>query len=178
MANHPTKDRLLDAAVALAAERPLFEVSVDDVVAEAGVAKGTFYVHFADRRTFMVALHERFDAEVGTEVAAATAGMAPGPDRLIAGAQASMDACREREGVKSVLIETRFDPAVSNAVARRNEAIARAAIDDFRALGAESPEVAARLFVAMVAEAALMETELGRRDDAIRRAVAAVVGST
>ena len=35
------------------------------VVAEAGLAKGTFYVHFADRDAFLDALHERFHANIG-----------------------------------------------------------------------------------------------------------------
>ena len=41
-----TREALLDAGVALAEEHGLAGVSVNMVVARAGVAKGTFYVHF------------------------------------------------------------------------------------------------------------------------------------
>jgi len=42
-----TRDELLAAARRLYGERPFDRVTVEDVVAAAGVAKGTFYVHFA-----------------------------------------------------------------------------------------------------------------------------------
>ena len=42
-----TRAELLAAARRLYGERPVDQVTVEDVVAAAGVAKGTFYVHFA-----------------------------------------------------------------------------------------------------------------------------------
>src|SRR5271167_2851655 len=42
-----TRDKLLAAARRLYGERPFDQVTVEDLVATAGVAKGTFYVHFA-----------------------------------------------------------------------------------------------------------------------------------
>jgi AcrR family transcriptional regulator len=44
-----TREALLDAGAALAEEHGLAGVSVNMVVARAGVAKGTFYVHFSGR---------------------------------------------------------------------------------------------------------------------------------
>jgi AcrR family transcriptional regulator len=41
-----TRTQLMEAARALYAERPLEAVTVDELVAAAAVAKGTFYVHF------------------------------------------------------------------------------------------------------------------------------------
>ena len=41
-----TRAELVAAARGLYAARPFDQVTVDDVVAAAGVAKGTFYVHF------------------------------------------------------------------------------------------------------------------------------------
>lgn len=43
-----TRAQILAAANALFAQRPWDSVTVDDLVSEAGVAKGTFYVHFDD----------------------------------------------------------------------------------------------------------------------------------
>jgi AcrR family transcriptional regulator len=42
-----TRSQLIDAARALYARSPIEAVTVDDVVGEAAVANGTFYVHFA-----------------------------------------------------------------------------------------------------------------------------------
>jgi len=41
-----TRSQLIEAARALYGRSPIEAVTVDDVVAEAAVAKGTFYVHF------------------------------------------------------------------------------------------------------------------------------------
>ena len=43
-----TKAQLIAAAKALCSKRPWESVTVDEVVNEAGVAKGTFYTHFDD----------------------------------------------------------------------------------------------------------------------------------
>ena len=43
-----TKAQLIAAAKALCSTRPWESVTVDEVVNEAGVAKGTFYTHFND----------------------------------------------------------------------------------------------------------------------------------
>lgn len=46
-----TRARLIAAAHALFARQAVESVTVDDVMKEAGVAKGTFYVHFDDLRS-------------------------------------------------------------------------------------------------------------------------------
>jgi hypothetical protein len=95
----------------------------------------------------------------------------PGRDRLVAGALAYMDSCHDQLGVKSVLIEARGEPAVAVEAARRNVETAAAAVPDFAALGSPDPHASARLFVALVAETALMEVEAGGVDAAARRAM-------
>jgi AcrR family transcriptional regulator len=59
-----TRTQLLDAARALFGEQPLGKVSADDVVAKAGVAKGTFYYHFDD----MAALTDALLGELAEDV--------------------------------------------------------------------------------------------------------------
>ena len=51
-----TRSQMLAAANALFAKRPWDSVTVDDVVNEAGVAKGTFYVHFDDMGALIAAV--------------------------------------------------------------------------------------------------------------------------
>jgi AcrR family transcriptional regulator len=51
-----TRAQLIAAANALFAHQAVESVTVDDVVREAGVAKGTFYVHFKDLRELTAAV--------------------------------------------------------------------------------------------------------------------------
>jgi AcrR family transcriptional regulator len=51
-----TRAQILWAANALFAKRPWDSVTVDDLVSEAGVAKGTFYVHFDDLHALTAAV--------------------------------------------------------------------------------------------------------------------------
>lgn len=51
-----TRNRLYRAADRLFTARGVDEVSIDDVVAEAGVSKGTFYVHFPSKDALVAAL--------------------------------------------------------------------------------------------------------------------------
>ena len=48
--SHPTRDALLDAGTRVAERHGLAGLSVNRVVAEAGVAKGTFYVQYGHAR--------------------------------------------------------------------------------------------------------------------------------
>ncbi len=51
-----TRAQILDAASALFARQPWDTVTVDHLVNEAGVAKGTFYVHFTDMQALAAAV--------------------------------------------------------------------------------------------------------------------------
>ena len=51
-----TREALLAAGRALFAEGPVDAISIDTVVARAGVAKGSFYNHFADRQALVEAV--------------------------------------------------------------------------------------------------------------------------
>jgi AcrR family transcriptional regulator len=58
-----TRQVLLTAAKRVFAEAPIDRLSVDDVVASAGLAKGTFYYHFRDFDALIVAIGEELAAE-------------------------------------------------------------------------------------------------------------------
>ena len=177
-AAHRTRDALLDAGVAVAERDGLAGMSVNRVVAEAGVAKGTFYVHFADREAFVDALHERFYGRVDEAVAAATRDAAPGPERLLSGAVAYLDTCLADRGVKALLLEARGDGAGSGRAAEREERFMQLSAPGFAAMGWRDAKVAARLFVRMISEGALLELEAGRRLPAVRRTLARFVGDS
>jgi AcrR family transcriptional regulator len=77
-----TRAALLQAGQTLFAARPVEAVSIDDIVAEAGVAKGSFYNHFADREALAheVGLEVRRSVEV--LAAQTSAGVADPAERI------------------------------------------------------------------------------------------------
>ena len=164
-----TRDELLTAGLKLARRRPLSSLRVDDLVAGAKVAKGTFYLHFKDRADYLVQLHRGFHDEVMRSVQEAVARGAPGLERLLTGSLAYLDACRRGHPVKALLMDARVEPAIQAEVARQNRRFAQRAAQEFAADGWPAPESAARLWVGMVAEAALAEAE-GNAESAELRA--------
>jgi TetR/AcrR family transcriptional regulator, transcriptional repressor for nem operon len=160
-----TRAALLEAGRAVAEEHGLAGISVNAVVAAAGVAKGTFYVHFADRDAFIAALRASFAERVGAAIAAATEHHEAGARRLLAGIDAYLDACLDQRALKALLREagTGADGA--------DNTFARAVEPNLRAMGWRDAHASARLVVALVAEAAVIELETGRRDPTTRRAL-------
>lgn len=59
-----TRNRLLDAAVGVLAEKGYHSSRVDDVVGDASVSHGTFYLYFANKEDLFRALAERCADEV------------------------------------------------------------------------------------------------------------------
>ena len=161
--DHPTRALLLDAALSLADDNSLGELSIDEIVRAAGVAKGTFYVHFRDRTEFVMALHDRFHDRLRERIDKAIAGMPPGAKRLRRGCTAYLDGCLDAVGVKAMLAHARGEPAISRKVSESNDRFARQCAEDVQAMGRNHPLETARLFIAAAAEVALLEMEGGRQ---------------
>jgi TetR/AcrR family transcriptional repressor of nem operon len=168
---HPTRAALLSAGLALAESGSLAATSVDHVTRAAGVSKGTFYVHFADRAAYLAALHRAFYAEIGVRIEEVLRAHPPGADRLRAAASTYLDTCLGARGVKAMLLDIRSEPAIADQVRGNAAGFAAATGADFAALGAPRPQAAARLFVAMVQEVALAELQSGGVDDDLRAAL-------
>jgi TetR/AcrR family transcriptional regulator, transcriptional repressor for nem operon len=176
-APHRTLELLLEAGAEVAAAEGLSGLSVNRVVAAAGVAKGTFYVHFADREAFVDALHERFHARVQEAVAAATAATEPGAERIWRGAEAYLDVCLEYPAIKALALEARTEGALTASMAERHERFTAAAVPSFRATGWPDARAASQLLAAMTAEIAIRELDAGRRLPAARRALQRFLGA-
>jgi Bacterial regulatory proteins, tetR family. len=174
---HPTRQTLLDAGLTLAEQTALSAMSVDELVREAGVAKGTFYVHFTDRAEYLSALHRQFHDQLRETIAIAVGDLPSGSDRLRRATVAYLDGCLVAKGVKAMLAQARGLPAISREVSEANDRFARGARRDFDALGFTNPLDSARLFVTMTAEVALLELEAGRRRPKLRAALLEYVGS-
>lgn len=172
-----TRDTLLDAGVAIAEQHGLAGLSVNRVVTRAGVAKGTFYVHFDNREAFVDALHARFHARVQEAVAAATAGLPAGADRIIRGAEAYLDTCLEDRAVKALALEARSEPNLAASMSARHDQFAASAAPSFKAMGWPDTTAASQLLAAMTAEVAIRELEAGRRLPAARRSLRRFLGA-
>lgn len=80
-----TRAALLAAGRELLAERPIDAIAIDEVVARAGVAKGSFFNHFADKHAFGHAVAATVREELEAQVAATNAGVADPLERLAGG---------------------------------------------------------------------------------------------
>lgn len=70
-----TRAALLGAGRRLYRERPVDAVTVDEIVQAAGVGKGSFYNHFADREALVRAISSEIRASVETAVTLANEGV-------------------------------------------------------------------------------------------------------
>ena len=66
-----TRTALLEAGLDLLADRPIDAIAIDELVAAAGVAKGSFFNHFGDKYGFANAIGEAMqryrDADRGAQ---------------------------------------------------------------------------------------------------------------
>ncbi len=58
------RQHILAAARDVFAKRGYHDATIDDIVAEAGVARGTFYLYFEDKRAVFSELIDRFSAKI------------------------------------------------------------------------------------------------------------------
>lgn len=63
-----TRRRLLEAAVRVFAQKGYYGATVDDIVAECGSSKGSFYFHFESKEALFLTLVESFAAMLADEV--------------------------------------------------------------------------------------------------------------
>jgi AcrR family transcriptional regulator len=167
-----TRRQLIAAGLSLAERTGLAGMSVNRIVTEAGVAKGTFFHHFRDRSEFLLALHTEFHDRTFAKIEEATAGMRPGRGRLLAAANAYLDECLSHRGVRALLLEARVDPAIIEAIASRNKLVIQLISPDFAAMGWTHPAPSAAMWNGAVVEAAILELNGGGRRPEVRAALA------
>ena len=165
----PGRNALLDAGQRLLGSADLARISVNAIVAEAGMAKGSFYQHWPSRSEYLRTLHARFHDDLLGLITAAMGDLPPGHERLEAGMDAYLDGCLAEVATKALLVQSRTEAGLSDLVAARNESAAALIAPDLVALGWASPEPVAVLLVAAVAEIALLELAAGKRDKQLRR---------
>lgn len=97
-----TRDKLIATAKALVAESSFEALRTDEVVRRAGVAKGTFFAHFADRDSLMeLLIGERINQHLDT----LAAGPAPaGVDALVQALQPLLDFMASERHVFDIIL--------------------------------------------------------------------------
>ncbi len=71
-----TRSALIAAGFELLAEKPIDAIPIDEVVARAGVAKGSFFNHFSDKPAFASAIGDEVRLELEGRISAANAEVA------------------------------------------------------------------------------------------------------
>jgi AcrR family transcriptional regulator len=80
-----TRAALIAAGLDLLVERPIDAIPIDDFVARAGVAKGSFFNHFKDKQDFAAAVATEVRMEVEALVGQANDGVADPVARMAGG---------------------------------------------------------------------------------------------
>lgn len=175
-----TRQALIAAGFELLAERPIDAIAIDEVVARAGVAKGSFFNHFTDKPGFGNAIAEAVRRELEDRVDAANAGVAD-PVARIAGGM--------REGVRFALAERKQAIVmlrgldVSTAIDHELNRGLRADIEALSASGMARPEARTSgvrfwLGLCQVAMLNVIERNHDRAEAALRLREMLVLGLT
>ena len=132
-------------------------VRVEDVVREAGVAKGTFFLYFPTWDDLLITLRDRLVAEFDAAYPLPTEvdGPVDWPAVMDRQAEAFIDFAAARQGIGQALFHSDFHvrrPLADNAVVRLS-AVIRAG-QEAGAFGDVDPEPTARLIFAAIDEAA------------------------
>ena len=101
-----TRALLIDIARTRFTEHGYAATSIDDVIGEAGVARGALYHHFAGKEALFRAVYEAVEAEVVARVLAAAASKTDPWDSVRAGLAAFLDACMEPSFRRIVVLES------------------------------------------------------------------------
>jgi AcrR family transcriptional regulator len=80
-----TRAALIEAGFQLLVERSIDAIPIDDVIAKAGVAKGSFFNHFTDKQSFAGAIATEVRLELEALVTQANAGIANPVQRIAGG---------------------------------------------------------------------------------------------
>ncbi len=105
---------MIDAGLDLLVDRPIDAIPIDDVVARAGVAKGSFFNHFADKHEFAAAVAAKVRVELEAAVGGANDGIPDPVERIARGMAVAASFAFEQPRLTVVLLRSQM-PATSQA---------------------------------------------------------------
>lgn len=99
-----TRAALIAAGFDLLVERPIDGIPIDELVAKAGVGKGSFFNHFKDKRDFEAAVANSIRLDIESRVAGANANLQDPLLRLIGGMRVAASFAIERPKSTAILM--------------------------------------------------------------------------
>lgn len=169
------KERILDAALELFSEQGYHGTNTKEVAARAGVATGSVYRYFADKKALFLAVMKRMEEHLRGRIfgfgrTLAESGDSPRQmlERMVT---FSLEAHREHRGMhREILVMTMLDPDVATLVAEREARVRRELMEFLAATpglrAQDDPEAAAEMMHLAVEEVAhravIFESPLGK----------------
>src|SRR5207237_4582021 len=101
-----TRSLLIDVARKNFTEHGYAATSIDDIIQEAGVARGALYHHFPGKEALFRAVYETVEGEVVARVMEAAASKASPWDAVRAGLSTFLDACLEPAFRRIVVLDS------------------------------------------------------------------------
>jgi AcrR family transcriptional regulator len=101
-----TRALLIDVARLSFTERGFAATSIDDIIQQAGVARGALYHHFSGKEALFRAVYESVEGAVVTRVMEAAASETSPWDAVRAGLSAFLDACLEPSFRRIVVLDS------------------------------------------------------------------------
>ncbi len=173
-----TKAQLIAAAKALFAKRPWESVTIDELVQEAGVAKGTFYSHFNDLEELAAAVADKLIDAFDEMIQPERQSISDPLFRIAFGCDAFLrQSLSDRSWALLATRMARSHPAVGQPVRGRLSDDLRDALDKVPQAGL-TPELGVEVIVGVILQvaAAIGDGRLDDRDrpEAIRCMLAAI----
>lgn len=106
-----TRQALLRAGEVLLATRPVDAIAVDEIVRQAGVAKGSFFNHFSDKSALAEAVATEVRLRMEQRVGAVNAGRADPEERLVRGVCAFVAYARAHPDEARAMLRSQDRPA-------------------------------------------------------------------
>jgi AcrR family transcriptional regulator len=102
-----TRDRILQAALAVFAEKGYHRAAVDDIVRTSRTSKGAVYHHFPNKEALFLALVDEFSARLAEAIATAIEGSRGALGKVEAALRAGLETfARHRELARILLLES------------------------------------------------------------------------
>jgi AcrR family transcriptional regulator len=172
MTKPATRDKILQAALEVFAEKGYHRALVDDIVRASRTSKGAVYHHFPNKEALFLALVDEFSARLAEAVAASIAGAHGGLCKVQAALTAGLETfARHRELARILLLESvSLGPAYQSKrleVHGRFATLIQAYLDDAVAEGSIPPQdtrVATLAWLGAVNEVVIQWLYSGRPD--------------
>jgi len=120
-----TRAALVAAGFDLLAAKPVDAIPIDEVVATAGVAKGSFFNHFADKQAFAAALATEVRLELEGQVGRANDGIVDPIERIAGGMRVCATFAIDNPKRTAVLLRS------AGSVTDRKHPLNKGVADDF-----------------------------------------------